>query len=296
MLRLSELHKRYGEVVALDGCSFDVARGQLLGFLGPNGAGKTTAMRSVFSLVVPDAGTVTWDNQAIDPATRLRFGYMPEQRGLYPRMKIRDQLVYFGKLHGLEAADAADSAMRWLTHLGLEDRAGSRLEELSHGNQQRVQLAAALVHDPELLVLDEPFSGLDPLGVEAMAALLQERADAGTAVLFSSHQLDLVEDLCEEVIVIDRGSIALAGPVANLRGASPHRYLDVDTVDGGTDWVGIIDGAEVVSREQHRIRLRVAADVDLRTLLDRAVAAGQIRQFSFGPPSLSEVFRSAVGQ
>ena len=296
MLRLTELHKRYGDVLALDGCSFDVARGQLLGFLGPNGAGKTTAMRSVFSLVVPDSGSVTWDGAPIEPATRLRFGYMPEQRGLYPRMKIKDQLTYFGRLHGLETADAASSAMQWLTHLGLEDRADSRLEELSHGNQQRVQLAAALVHEPDLLVLDEPFSGLDPLGVEAMAELLQERADAGTAVLFSSHQLDLVEDLCEDVIVINRGSIALSGPVAELRGASPHRYLDVDTVDGGTDWIGVIDGAEIVAREPHRIRLRVAADVDLRSVLDRAVNAGQIRQFSFGPPSLSEVFRAAVGQ
>ncbi len=296
MLRLDGLHKRYDDVVALDGCTFDVPRGQLLGFLGPNGAGKTTAMRTVFSLVAPDAGDVSWDGATISPETRLRFGYMPEQRGLYPRMKIADQLVYFGRLHGLEKAEATDSAHRWLEHLGLADRVDSRLEELSHGNQQRVQLAAALVHDPELLVLDEPFSGLDPLGVEAMAELLQERADAGVAVIFSSHQLDLVEDLCEHVVVINRGSIALAGPVAELRARSPHRYLDVDIANGGTQWIDFLDGAEVVSRRDGRIRVRVDADVDLSTVLERAAATGAINHFSFGPPSLSEVFREAVGQ
>jgi ABC-2 type transport system ATP-binding protein len=296
MLRLDGLHKRYDDVVALDGCSFDVRRGQLLGFLGPNGAGKTTAMRSVFSLVVPDGGAVEWDGRPIDAATRLRFGYMPEQRGLYPRMKIADQLVYFGRLHGMSRDEAERATQRWLADFGLADRSESRLEELSHGNQQRVQLAAALVHDPDLLVLDEPFSGLDPLGVESMASVLQERADAGAAVLFSSHQLDLVEDLCEEVVVINRGRIALAGPVSELRSRSPLRYLDVDIADGGTAWVDFLGGAEVVARAEHRIRLRVDADLDLRLVLDRAMDTGAVRQFAYGPPTLSEVFREAVGR
>jgi len=296
MLRLDGLHKRYGDVVALDGCSFDVERGQLLGFLGPNGAGKTTAMRSVFALVVPDSGDVSWDEEPIDAAARLRFGYMPEQRGLYPRMKIQDQLTYFGRLHGMSRDAAREAAGTWLANLGLEDRATSRLEELSHGNQQRVQLAAALVHDPELLILDEPFSGLDPIGVEAMAQLLQARADAGAAVVFSSHQLDIVEDLCEEVVVIDRGSVVLAGPVAELRAQSPHRYLDVDLADGGTGWTEFLRGAKVVARNGNRIRLLVEANIDLRDVVDRAVAAGAIRHFSYAPPNLSQVFREAVGQ
>ena len=140
MLRLDDLHKHYGEVAALDGCSLTLARGQLLGFLGPNGAGKTTAMRSVFGLVQPDAGTVTWDGAPIDATERLRFGYMPEQRGLYPRMRVKDQLVYFGRLHGLERDAAGEAADHWLDELGLTDRSDSRLEELSHGNQQRIQL------------------------------------------------------------------------------------------------------------------------------------------------------------
>ena len=296
MLRLDDLHKRSDDVVALEGCSFDVERGQLLGFLGPNGAGKTTAMRTVFSLVVPDSGSVSWDGAPVDPATRLRFGYMPEQRGLYPRMKIKDQLTYFGRLHGMERDAASAAAVTWLGNLGLGDRVDSRLEELSHGNQQRVQLAAALVHDPELLILDEPFSGLDPIGVEAMAQLLQARADDGAAVVFSSHQLDIVEDLCEEVVVINRGTVVLAGPVAELRARSPHRYLDVDLAEGGTDWTEFLQDAQVVARNGNRIRLLVDADIDLRTVVDRAVVAGAIRHFSFAPPNLSQVFREAVGQ
>ena len=173
MLQLNDLSKRYGDVIALDGCTFGVERGTMLGFLGPNGAGKTTTMRCVFRLTVPDSGSSTWNGRPIEADDLLRFGYMPESRGLYPRMKVLDQLVYFATLHGMETSDAATSARRWLEAFGLIDRAADRLEELSHGNQQRVQLAAALVHSPDLLILDEPFSGLDPLGVETMAEVLR---------------------------------------------------------------------------------------------------------------------------
>jgi len=226
VLQLDALTKRYGDISALNRCSFEVPPGTLVGFLGPNGAGKTTAMRSVLGLVVPDGGSVTWLGKEIDQTTRLRFGYMPEQRGLYPRMKIGAQLTYFGRLHGLGAATANAAAMRWLDTLSLGSRSGNRLEDLSHGNQQRVQLAAALIHDPELLVLDEPFAGLDPLGVSAMAEILAERAANGAAVVFSSHQLDLVEDLCELVVVIDEGHIVLAGPLSSC---GPDRPTAIST-------------------------------------------------------------------
>ncbi len=295
MLRLDGLTKRYGDVIALDGCTFDVRRGQLLGFLGPNGAGKTTAMRSVFSLVRPDAGELSWDGRPILPATRLEFGYMPEQRGLYPRMRLHDQLVYFGALHGMQRGDAATAADRWLRELGLAPRRSDRLEELSHGNQQRVQLAAALVHDPELLVLDEPFSGLDPLGVTAMAHILAERAAQGAAVVFSSHQLDLVEDLCDEVVVIDRGRVALNGPVRELRARSPIRYLEAE-VDGDHSWVEQIEGALLLERTNDRVRLSVPRETDLTHVVAIASQQGALRQLTFEPPNLSEVFREAVGQ
>src|SRR6476661_2073750 len=228
MLEIHDLTKTYGSVVALDGASFSVRPGRLVGFLGRNGAGKTTTMRAVFGLIEPDRGSITWRGKPIDRDDRLRFGYMPEQRGLYPRMKVADQLAYFGELHGLQAAPARVAASRWLDGLGLTDRAGSKLETLSHGNQQRVQLGAALVHDPELLVLDEPFSGLDPLGIATMTEILRERAAAGVAVVFSSHQLDLVEDVCEDVVIINRGRIVAAGAIDDLRAASTRRHLEVE--------------------------------------------------------------------
>ncbi|HSG79438.1 MAG TPA: ATP-binding cassette domain-containing protein, partial [Acidimicrobiia bacterium] len=219
MLELTDLHKRYGEVVALDGASLRAERGRILGFLGPNGAGKTTAMRSVFGLVALDDGTARWDGATIDAPQRLRFGYMPEQRGLYPKMRVLDQLTFFGSIHGMTRQDAKASAGALLDELGLADRADDRVENLSHGNQQRVQLAAALLHHPDLLVLDEPFSGLDPMGADRLAEIIRERATAGTAVVFSSHQLDLVEDVCQDVAVIDRGRIVLGGTLAVLRDA-----------------------------------------------------------------------------
>ncbi len=221
MLSIEGLHKSFGEIRALDGCSFQVGRGQMLGFLGPNGSGKTTAMRTVFRLLRPDAGSVTWEGKSIEPPDLLRFGYMPEQRGLYPKMRAGDQLTYYGRLHGRSKSEARESAEKWLDRFGLGERIDDPVEALSHGNQQRVQLAAALVHDPELLVLDEPFGGLDPIAVDTMSEVLREQAAAGKAVVFSSHQLDLVEDLCEEVAIINAGRVVLSGNVERLKDSAP---------------------------------------------------------------------------
>ena len=296
MLEIRNLHKRYGDVVALDGCSFSVQRGQLLGFLGPNGSGKTTTMRSVFSLLRPDDGVVRWDGTAIGQESRLRFGYMPEQRGLYPRMKLVPQLSYFGRLHGMSKAAAVSGAHEWLERLDLGDRAESRLEELSHGNQQRIQLAAALIHDPDLLILDEPFSGLDPIGVESMISILVERADLGAAVVFSSHQLDLVEDLCEDVVIIAAGKVVLDGAIRELRSRSPHRYLDIELATSNSDLHTFFTEFEVIESAAGRLRLRVDDDTELEPLIHRAAQLGRVRQFSYNPPNLSEVFREVVGQ
>src|SRR5215472_9344757 len=211
MLGFDGVTKRFGPLTALDQCTFTARPGRLTGFLGPNGAGKTTAMRTVFGLVELDAGTVRWQGRPVSAAERARFGYMPEERGLYPRMRVRDQLVYLGQLSGHRAKNVAGSVDSWLERLGLAERAADRLDTLSHGNQQRVQLIAALVNDPDLLVLDEPFSGLDPIAVTAMGELLSDLAAGGATVLFSSHQLDLVEDLCQDVVIIERGHIVLAG-------------------------------------------------------------------------------------
>jgi ABC-2 type transport system ATP-binding protein len=294
MLEISDLSKRYGSVVALDEATFSVRPGRLVGFLGPNGAGKTTTMRCIFGLARPDRGTVEWNGRPIDRAARLRFGYMPEQRGLYPRMKVGDQLSYFAQQHGLSATAAKLATKRWLDGLGLADRMGSRLETLSHGNQQRVQLGAALVHDPELLVLDEPFSGLDPLGIATMSEILRERAAAGVAVVFSSHQLDLVEDLCEDVAIISRGRIVAAGSIDELRAASGRRHLEVEVVGSDGTWIDGRPELSVIERRGDLVRLLVADDVDLSAVLAAASAAGPVRRFAFQPPTLSELFMEVV--
>jgi ABC-2 type transport system ATP-binding protein len=293
VLELFDLHKRYDEVVALDGVSLTARPGRLLGFLGPNGAGKTTAMRAVFGLVHLDAGAVRWEGRPLAAADRLRFGYMPEQRGLYPRMPVQRQLTYLGRLHGLDATAARRAATRWLDVLGLGDRAGDRLGQLSHGNQQRVQLASALLHDPVLLVLDEPFNGLDPLGVEAMSRILHERAAAGATVVFSSHQLDLVEEVCDDVVIVASGRSRIAGTLEEVRSASGFQRVEVRLAGGAP--VTPPPGTVLLDTRDGAVRLRVPADTDVRALLAELAPDGGVERFAFEPPPLSEVFRDVVG-
>src|SRR3954452_8162194 len=248
MLQISDLTKRYGAVRALDGATFTARRGRLVGFLGPNGAGKTTTMRCIFGLATADSGTVSWDGRPIDAAARLRFGYMPEQRGLYPRMRVGEQLSYFGQHHGLSRTTSRTKAGVWLERFGLEDRAKSKLEDLSHGNQQRVQLATALVHAPELLVLDEPFSGLDPVGVDVLTGVLREQVASGVPVVFSSHQLELVERICDSVVLIAHGRIVASGPIEELRSRGDRRLVRVELTDASPGWEEMVAGARVLER------------------------------------------------
>jgi ABC-2 type transport system ATP-binding protein len=293
MLRFDRLTKTYGDVAALDDCSFAVKSGQMIGFLGPNGAGKTTAMRAVFGLVRLDAGSVTWHGRQIDPATRLQFGYMPEERGLYPKMTPHEQLRYFGRLHGMGESEADRASKRLLDELALGARAHDPVADLSHGNQQRVQLAVALIHDPVLLVLDEPFSGLDPLAAQNMAEILRRRARAGAAVLFSSHQLDVVEHLCDDVVIVNRGAVVLAGGVMALRSASKRRMLEV-VARSDSDWFSRLADVDVVEHDGERVRLEVHEGARLSDLAVAAESTGQVIVFSLEPPSLSELFEEAV--
>jgi ABC-2 type transport system ATP-binding protein len=297
-LQVDTLNKRFGEVTALDGMSFDVGRGRLVGFLGPNGSGKTTTMRTVMGLIRPDSGEVRWDGVATGVGTRPRFGYMPEERGLYGRMPLLDQVTYFAELAGLSRKDATASGRRWLEALDLGDRLDADVGSLSHGNQQRVQLAVALAHDPELLVLDEPFSGLDPIAAETMQRLLAERAAAGAAVLFSSHQLDMVEELCRDVVIVHRGRVVAAGPVERLRADEPVRTLAVTFTEptDDTSWADGLPDATLVEVTPDLQALEVPADLDLAAALARASAQAPLSRFSFEPPDLSVVFRNAVAR
>ena len=293
MLEVEGISKRFGTVQALDGVSLRVERGEIVGFLGPNGAGKSTTMRAILGLLSLDAGTITWDGAPIDRRMRSRIGYMPAERGLYPSMRVREHVEYFAALAGLADDAAHDAASRWLERVGLADRDDTKVQDLSSGNQQRVQLAVALVHDPELLVLDEPFSGLDPVAVAGLKEILADLVRADAALLFSSHQLDVVEDLTRSVVIVDHGRVVLAGDVDELRTTSPARYVTA-TYSGplGDSWQ---PPGDVVARGPGRVRVRVDAAADGRTLLDAFGAAGSLTSFSFTPPDLSEVFLEAVG-
>ena len=293
MLQLEGVSRSFGDRKALDDVSFTVERGRLTGFVGANGAGKTTAMRAVMGVSRPDEGVVLWRGSPVDRQVRRRFGYMPEERGLYPKMRVGDQLAYFARLRGLGRRAARDAAAAWLARFGLEQRAGERVEALSLGNQQRVQLAAALVHAPDLLVLDEPFSGLDPVGVDTLSEVLLEQVRRGVPVLFSSHQLDLVERLCERVVIVDHGRLVAAGGVQDLRAARAGRRWRVG-VAGGGDWAAALPGVRVLGVGPDGTLLELAADTDEQAVLDAARAAGPVWHFAREQPSLSELYRLAT--
>ena len=236
MLQISHLSKRFGSLQALNELSFHVGDDELVGFVGANGAGKSTTMRIAMGVLEADSGTVTWDGQPVDAGLRRRIGYMPEERGLYPKMKVEAQLTYLARLHGVSKARAQEAALEWTERLGIQARRGDEVQKLSLGNQQRVQLAAALVADPALLILDEPFSGLDPVAVDVMSQVLRERAEAGIPTLFSSHQLDVVERLCDRIVIIRSGQLVAAGTIEELAATASPRWRVV--IDDGAAAAG----------------------------------------------------------
>ncbi len=294
MLSLRDVSRRYGETVALDGLSLEVPEGEVVGFVGPNGAGKTTAMRIVLGVLEADTGEVLWRGAPITREAQRMFGYMPEERGLYPKMRVDRHLRYLAALHG--RADAEDAAVRWIERLGIAERAEQRIEELSLGNQQRVQLAAALVHDPPVLILDEPFSGLDPIGTDVMSEVLAERAREGAAVIFSSHQLELVERICDRVAIVNRGRLVASGRVDELRAerSRPRLRVDVEGAGAANGWLDGIAGVRVVERDDQGLLIELSGGADDQQVLDAARRAGRVRRFAPARPTLSELFREVV--
>jgi ABC-2 type transport system ATP-binding protein len=292
-LEIDGISKRYGETVAVQDLGFDVHAGEVFGFVGRNGAGKTTTMRIVLGVLAPDAGEVRWNGTPLDLAARRRIGYMPEERGLYPKMRLADQLAYLGELHGMTGSEARASAVRWLDRFGLKDRSGDDLQALSLGNQQRVQLAAALVFGPEVLVLDEPFAGLDPVAVDVMSAVLREQAAAGLPVVFSSHELELVERLCDRVGIIDRGKMVAMGTVDELRaGGQERRWIDVPAAP--VDWEAGVPGVRLVRADGTRRLFELDPGVDDQALLRAALKTGPVREFERVEPTLGEIFRTVI--
>lgn len=292
MLTISNVTKHYGERRVLDDVSFEVGRGRLTGFVGGNGAGKTTTMRIILGVLGADAGEVMLDGSPLTRDGRRRFGYMPEERGLYPKMKVHEQLVYLARLRGMRAGVAAEKADELLERLELHERRDEPIEKLSLGNQQRAQIAAALVHDPDVLVLDEPFSGLDPMAVETVLGVLSERAASGVPVLFSSHQLDVVERLCDDIVVIADGAIRAAGTREALREANSGSQWELQVADDAA-WVRGIADVAVIEFDGGYVLFEADAD-GAQAVLQQAAKRGEVRRFAPRHPTLTEIFREVV--
>jgi len=293
-LEIDEVRHSFGDRLALDGVSFDVVPGVITGLLGPNGAGKTTLLRIMLGVLSPDHGEVRYDGRPVNEEDRRHWGYMPQERGLYAGMSAGDQVVHFGRLHGLSRREATNRAHALLEELDLEDRWGDRTDKLSGGMRQRLQLATSLVHDPVVIVLDEPFNGLDPVAVASLSETLRQRARDGRTVLFSSHQLDLVQDLCEDIAMVDRGRTVLQGNVATLRASSSRRQLRLQVQAPNRDWLNAYPDVTVVSDEADELRLEVPDGIDPLDILDAARAAGRVVDFGLDLPTLSQLFLAAA--
>lgn len=301
MIAAEHITRSYGDRLVLDDVSFTVESGRMTGFVGGNGAGKTTTMRILLGVLAADSGSVTLNGQELTRADRARFGYMPEERGLYPKMKVLEQLIYLGRLHGMSGGSAKMSAERLLERLGLAERQNDTLESLSLGNQQRAQIAAALVHDPIALVLDEPFSGLDPMAVDVVLAVLRDFAAQGAPVLFSSHQLDIVERLCDDVVVIGGGKILASGSREGLRAEHAGRTFEIEMAgaEGDAGWVREMPGVTVTHLDGGLARFDADSDESAQHVLARAVTAGDpalsyVRRFAPVVPSLAQIFKEVV--
>lgn len=291
-LEVSNLRHRFGERVAVDDLSAQVRRGEIVGLVGRNGAGKTTAMRAVMGILRPERGEIRWAGHLVGPADRLSFGYMPEERGLYPQMRVLDQLTYFARLHGLAPEEARQQAQSWLTQLGLSGRELDKLVALSHGNQQRVQLAVALVHRPGLLVLDEPFAGLDPAAVDVLSGILRGEARQGAAILFSSHQLELVQRLCDRIVILEQGRVLASGTLTELRANVPAQ-LRVKTLTSA-EWFSGLPGVRVVRQDADGVVLLVEPGTDAQSVLKAAQEAGPVEYFGFEYGGLIDLYRRLV--
>lgn len=292
MLRVSQLTRTYGELRAVDDVSFRVPAGQMIGFVGGNGAGKTTTMRMIMGLLAPNSGSVYWDDRPITREVRARFGYLPEERGLYAKQTIIDQLTYLARLKGMTHQGARAEATELMERFGLSARLTDKLEKLSLGNQQRVQIAAAVMASPIGLILDEPFSGLDPKATDQMAALLGERSARGVPVLFSSHQLDLIDRLCDGLVILSAGRVVASGTKEELesRGAIKHRLV----MDGDAGWVRSMPGLRVDDVDGATAVFEVLTPGAANTLLAEALRRGTVIEFARLRPSLSEIYREVT--
>jgi len=312
-LVIQQISKSFGSVRALDGVSFTVEPGRIFGLLGANGAGKTTCMRIVLDILRPDAGTVTWQGTANTDLPRRTWGYLPEERGLYLRMKVIDVLRFFAALYGVPEVEATAEVEDWLERFRVPEYRDRKVEELSKGNQQKIQFIAAILHDPQVLIMDEPFSGLDPVNVQLLKEAFLEMRDRGKTLIFSTHQMEQVEELCEAIAIIDRGRVVESGPLREVKRRMGRQVvrLAVEQTDGaaagarpaidaergnGPGWIQEIPGVTLTRRGQDYLEMHVASGTDPESILQAALARGErVIRFEIADPSLEEIFIERVG-
>ena len=297
-LLIESVSKAFGEVKALDGISLEINPGEVFGFLGANGAGKTTAMRIVLDIIRPDSGSVTWNGRLNTELPRETWGYLPEERGLYAKMTVLEQLVFFANLQGVRGKAAVRETRDWLERFRIPDYADRRAEQLSKGNQQKVQFIAAILHDPQVLLMDEPFTGLDPVNVALLKQAFLELKDRGKTIVFSTHQMETVEEMCESIAILDRGRVVVAGSVRDVRRSTGRQMVRL-AVQGDAEiaWLGTLDGVHVTRRGQDYTEAEVAPGHDPGTILAAALSRGcEVRHFQMTDPSLEQVFIERVGQ
>ncbi|HEX5452024.1 MAG TPA: ATP-binding cassette domain-containing protein [Candidatus Limnocylindrales bacterium] len=297
-LVFDHVRKRFGQVQALDGISFSVGPGQVFGFLGANGAGKTTAMRIALDMIRADSGSVTLDGVASMDLPRRTWGYLPEERGLYPRMKVLDQLVFFASLYGQPEARARREARDWLARFRVPDYADRRADQLSKGNQQKIQFIAAILHDPPVLIMDEPFTGLDPVNVALLKQAFLELRDRDKTLIFSTHQMEMVEEVCDALAIIDRGRVIVEGPLREVKRSTGRQVVRL-AVEGDPDlpWLATFEGVTVTRAGRDYTELEMADGFDPEAVLQAALAHGErVSRFEIAEPSIERIFVERVGR
>lgn len=295
MLAAEHLRKDFGAVRAVDDVSFSIPAGTTFGLLGPNGAGKTTTMRMLLGIIVPDGGSVHWKGTRITGRLRRRFGYLPEERGLYGKMKVREQIAYFGRLHGLTEPAVTQDTNRWIEQLALSEYANRPAAELSKGNQQKVQVACAAVHEPELLILDEPFTGLDPVNAQMLHTTLLDLESRGTALVLSSHQMWQLEDLCASFCIVSAGRNRATGTLAQLRASWPTRVISVaPATDAVRKVLQGIAQAKALPGVDGSLQYSVPANTPFAEVLRSLVQTEPITKFEALEPSLQEIYLRVI--
>lgn len=294
-LKVEQVSKQYGDYTAVNNINFEVGSGEIYGLLGANGAGKTTTMRMVLGLIYPDQGKILYNGKPFDHKNLQLLGYLPEERGLYPKITVSDQIVYLAQLRGMAKADATKNLKSWLDRFEVPEYYNKRVEELSKGNQQKIQFIAAIIHRPQIVILDEAFSGLDPVNVELLKSTVKELRDSGTSILFSTHRMEHVEELCRNITILHRSNTVLNGNIREIKKQFPREKVVLNTT-GEVEGLSQLAGVTKVNRNEQGYELQISNEQVAGTILRHAMEQTDIMKFEIKEPTLNEIFIKTVGE